>query len=101
MATSVVLAQYALRIGCRSFQLSFKSDLRSLLCICVEQGSLCVTQAVVEYFQASWQGLSTSQVVFLLVEAVGRPSKLYAITFSSMCKFKLFIWDRPTIRELT
>jgi len=38
--------------------------------LCFFKGSLFVTQSFVEYFQASWQGLGTSQVVFLLVEAV-------------------------------
>lgn len=38
--------------------------------LCFLKGTLFVTQSFVEYFQAAWQGLSTSKVVFLLVEAV-------------------------------
>ncbi|KAG0616942.1 hypothetical protein M758_5G153800 [Ceratodon purpureus] len=38
--------------------------------LCFLKGSLYVTQSFFEYFQAAWQGLGTSQVVFLLVEAV-------------------------------
>lgn len=37
----------------------------------VKQGSFFVVESFKEYFQAAWQGLGTSQVVFLLVEAVG------------------------------
>ena len=43
----------------------------------INQGSLFVVESFIEYFQASWQGLGTSQVVFLLVEAVGMPTLSY------------------------
>ena len=43
----------------------------------INQGSLFVVESFVEYFQASWQGLGTSQVIFLLVEAVGMPTLSY------------------------
>jgi hypothetical protein len=40
--------------------------------LCFLKGSFFVVESFKEYFQAAWQGLGTSQVVFLLVEAVGR-----------------------------
>ncbi|CAK9190944.1 unnamed protein product [Sphagnum jensenii] len=38
--------------------------------LCFFKGSFFVVESFKEYFQAAWQGLGTSQVVFLLVEAV-------------------------------
>ncbi len=48
----------------------------------VKQGSFFVVESFMEYFQASWQGLGTSQVVFLLVEAVGRLPSPFSCIFT-------------------
>ncbi len=41
-----------------------------------------MVESFMEYFQASWQGLGTSQVVFLLVEAVGRLPSPFSCIFT-------------------
>jgi hypothetical protein len=43
----------------------------------INQSSLFVVDSFVEYVQASWQGLRTNQIIFLLVEAVGVPTLSY------------------------
>ena len=60
-----------------SFDLCKIMTLTKMCIHLINQGSLFVVESFVEYFQASWQGLGTSQVIFLLVEAVGMPTLSY------------------------
>jgi hypothetical protein len=53
----------------------------------VEQGSFFVVESFAEYFFATWQGLGTSQVVFLLVEAIGRLPDPSCSICSNMVKY--------------
>ncbi len=41
-----------------------------------------MVESFMEYFRASWQGLGTSQVVFLLVEAVGQLASPFSCIFT-------------------
>ncbi|KAH9572026.1 hypothetical protein CY35_02G125000 [Sphagnum magellanicum] len=55
---------------CRFFTLMAVMGSLAGSLLCFFKGSFFVVESFKEYFQASWQGLGTSQVVFLLVEAV-------------------------------
>lgn len=64
----------------------------------INQGSLFVVESFIEYFQASWQGLGTSQVVFLLVEAVGMPTLSYFLGLNNFDIFKIVLCKMRSIQ---
>ena len=64
----------------------------------INQGSLFVVESFVEYFQASWQGLGTSQVIFLLVEAVGMPTLSYFLGLNNFDISWIFLYKMRFIQ---
>ena len=49
------------------------------------QGCTFVVQSFVEYFQTSWDGMGTGNVILMLVEAVGKSSSCLLMTYIHTC----------------